>query len=211
MSRGDPPPGPEPTLVIACGALAGEIRRLVKLNDWRHVTLECLPARLHNTPDRIVPAVERLLEEKAGRFRRTLVGYADCGTGGLLDALLEGRPDVRRLPGAHCYEFYATSPLFSELHQAEPGTFYLTDFLASHFDRLVWEFLGLDRHPQLRDDYFGAYRRLIYLSQTENPGLLDEARRAADRLDLDFRHIHTGMGDLSAALRAAAEPARAGV
>lgn len=210
MSEGPAPAEPGKVLVIACGALAGEIRSLVRLNDWSHVALECLPARLHNHPDRITPAVERLLEEKAGRFQRVLIGYADCGTGGRLDALLEKWPQVRRLPGAHCYEFYATAPRFAELHQAEPGTFYLTDFLAAHFDRLVWEFLGLDRHPQLRDDYFGNYRRLVYLSQNEDRGLLDSARRAARRLQLDFQHVPTGMGDLDSALRDVAQLARAG-
>ena len=210
MSEGPAPAEPGKVLVIACGALAGEIRSLVRLNDWSHVALECLPARLHNHPDRITPAVERLMEEKAGRFQRVLIGYADCGTGGRLDALLEKWPQVRRLPGAHCYEFYATAPRFAELHQAEPGTFYLTDFLAAHFDRLVWEFLGLDRHPQLRDDYFGNYRRLVYLSQNEDRGLLDSARRAARRLQLDFQHVPTGMGDLDSALRDVAQLARAG-
>lgn len=210
MSEGPAPAVPGKVLVIACGALAGEIRNLVRLNDWGHVALECLPARLHNHPDRITPAVERLLEEKAGRFQRVLIGYADCGTGGRLDALLEKWPQVRRLPGAHCYEFYATAPLFAELHQAEPGTFYLTDFLAAHFDRLVWEFLGLDRHPQLRDDYFGNYRRLVYLSQNEDRGLLDSARRAARRLQLDFQHVPTGMGDLASSLNDVVQLARAG-
>lgn len=210
MSEGPAPAEPGKVLGIACGALAGEIRSLVRLNDWSHVALECLPARLHNHPDRITPAVERLLEEKAGRFQRVLIGYADCGTGGRLDALLEKWPQVRRLPGAHCYEFYATAPRFAELHQAEPGTFYLTDFLAAHFDRLVWEFLGLDRHPQLRDDYFGNYRRLVYLSQNEDRGLLDSARRAARRLQLDFQHVPTGMGDLDSALRDVVQLARAG-
>ena len=210
MSEGPAPAEPGKVLVIACGALAGEIRSLVRLNDWSHVALECLPARLHNHPDRITPAVERLMEEKAGRFQRVLIGYADCGTGGRLDALLEKWPQVRRLPGAHCYEFYATAPRFAELHQAEPGTFYLTDFLAAHFDRLVWEFLGLDRHPQLRDDYFGNYRRLVYLSQNEDRGLLDSARRAARLLQLDFQHVPTGMGDLDSALRDVVQLARAG-
>lgn len=210
MSEGPAPAEPGQVLVIACGALAGEIRNLVRLNDWGHVALECLPTRLHNHPDKITPAVERLLEEKAGRFQRVLIGYADCGTGGRLDALLEKWPQVRRLPGAHCYEFYATAPLFAELHQAEPGTFYLTDFLAAHFDRLVWEFLGLDRHPQLRDDYFGNYRRLVYLSQNEDRGLLDSARRAARRLQLDFHHVPTGMGDLASSLYDVAQLARAG-
>lgn len=210
MSEGPVPAAPGQVLVIACGALAGEIRHLARLNDWRHVALECLPARLHNDPGRIVPSVERLLEEKAGRYQRVFIGYADCGTGGRLDALLEKWPQVRRLPGAHCYEFYATAPRFAELHQAEPGSFYLTDFLAAHFDRLVWEFLGLDRHPQLRDDYFGNYRRLVYLSQKEDRRLLDCARRAARRLELDFQHIPTGMGDLDSALRDAVRLARAG-
>ena len=133
------------------------------------MTLACLPARLHNTPDRIVPELEARLRAVAGRYDKVLIGYADCGTGGHLDSLLERWENVERLPGAHCYEFFATSPVFMELHEAELGTFYLTDFLARHFDRLVWQFLGLDRYPQLRDMYFGNYRKLVYLSQFDDP------------------------------------------
>lgn len=191
---------PPKLLVLACGALATEILHLIKLNGWSHVTLACLPSRLHNTPDRIVPELEARLRAAAGRYDKILIGYADCGTGGMLDRLVADRENVERLPGAHCYEFFATSPRFSELHDSEPGTFYLTDFLARHFDRLVWEFLGLDRHPQLRDMYFGNYRRLVYLSQFDNPSLLEEAEAAAARLGLEFDHHPVGLGELATGL-----------
>lgn len=189
-------------LVIACGALAREIIDITRLNGWDHIQLECLPAHLHNRPELIPAAVVERLDRAAGRFDRVLVGYADCGTGGLLDRVLEER-GVERLPGAHCYEFFATSPVFAGLHDAEPGTFYLTDYLCRHFDRLVWSHLGLDRHPELRTEYFRNYHRLVYLSQTEDPDLLDRARRAADRLELAFEHRHVGYGDLVPALAAA--------
>ena len=199
-------PGPEGSsvhprlLVLACGALASEIVHFIRLNGWGHMALACLPARLHNTPERIVPELEARLREAAGRYDRVLIGYADCGTGGLLDALVDRWESVERLPGAHCYEFYATSARFHQLHEAEPGTFYLTDFLARHFDRLVWESLGLDRHPQLRDMYFGNYRKLTYLSQFEDRSLIEKARAAADRLDLEFYHLRVGLGELATGL-----------
>lgn len=189
---GDPPR----LLVLACGALASEIRHSIRLNGWDHMELACLPARFHNTPDRIVPGLEARLREVGHLYDRVLIGYADCGTGGLLDAFIDRWENVERLPGAHCYEFFATSPRFLELHEAEPGTFYLTDFLTRHFQRLVWESLGLDRHPQLRDMYFGNYRRLVYLSQFDNPDLLEQAKEAAARLGLEFRHRPVGLGDL---------------
>ncbi len=187
-------------LVLACGALASEICHLIEVNHLDHVTLMCLPSRLHNVPDRIVPELEARLERVAGSYDQVLIGYADCGTGGRLDALIERWPGVERLPGAHCYEFFATSPRFHELHEAEPGTFYLTDFLARHFDRLVWQFLGLDRHPILRDMYFGNYRRVVYLSQFDDPALLAMAAEAADRLGLEFHHRRVGLGDLRTSL-----------
>ena len=165
--------------------------------DW--VDVECLPARLHNTPHLIPAAVEERLESALGVYRDVFVGYADCGTGGMLDRVLEAR-GVERLPGAHCYEFFATSRDFSALHDQEPGTFYLTDFLARHFDRLVWDGLGLDRWPQLRDDYFGNYRRLVYLSQVESPDLVARARAAASRLGLDFEHRPVGYGEMATTL-----------
>lgn len=190
-------------LVVACGALAREILDLVRLNRWDHVTVECLPARLHNRPEQIPGAVADRLDAVRGRYDRVLVGYADCGTGGLLDDVLSAR-GVERLPGAHCYEFYATAPDFAALHDAEPGTFYLTDYLARHFDRLVWGHLGLDRHPELFDAYFGNYTRLVYLSQAPSEELVAAAARAADRLGLRFEHRPVGYGGLETSLAAIA-------
>ena len=186
-------------LVIACGALAREVLDVVRLNSLDWVDVECLPATLHNTPDLIPDAVEERLDAAEGRYRNVFVGYADCGTGGLLDRVLEAR-GVDRLPGAHCYEFYATGPEFAVLHDREPGTFYLTDFLTRHFDRLVWAGLGLDRWPELRDTYFGNYRRLVYLSQVPTSDLIERARVAAGQLGLSFEHRHSGHGDLASTL-----------
>jgi hypothetical protein len=186
-------------LVIACGALARELLDVIKLNHLGWVDVECLPAILHNTPQLITDAVEERLDRAAGRYSQVFVGYADCGTGGMLDRMLERR-GVDRLPGAHCYEFFAGSVQFAALHEADPATFYLTDYLAKHFDRLVWHGLGLDRWPQLRDEYFRNYRRLVYLSQTNRPELVTVATEAADRLGLEFEHIHVGYGDFQPVL-----------
>jgi len=186
-------------LVIACGALAREMLDVLRLNHLDWVDVECLPAKLHNTPQFITEAVEERLDRAIGRYSRVFVGYADCGTGGMLDRMLERR-GVERLPGAHCYEFFAGSKRFEALHDSDPATFYLTDFLAKHFDRLVWQGLGLDRWPQLRDEYFRNYRRLIYLSQIDQPELVTAAAEAAERLGLDFEHQHVGYGDLQPAV-----------
>jgi hypothetical protein len=131
------------------------------------------------------------------------VAYGDCGTGGLLDRVL-AEEGVERIPGAHCYEFFATTPVFAALAEAEPGTFYLTDFLLRHFERLVMRGLGLDRHPELFGDYFGNYRRLVYLAQAPLPGALHEAQGIAARMGLEFEHRLTGYGTLETGLRAAA-------
>lgn len=187
-------------LVIACGALAQEILRLQRLNGWRHVTLECLPAQLHNTPEKIPHALREKLEEEKDRFDEIFVGYGDCGTGGQLDALLD-EYGVERLTGAHCYEFFAGRECFGALAEDELGTFYLTDFLTRHFDSLVFRGLGLDRHPELRDHYFGNYRRLLYLAQTKSPELEARARECAERLGLEYRYHYTGLDGLEAALR----------
>ncbi|HEY7467996.1 MAG TPA: DUF1638 domain-containing protein [Acidimicrobiia bacterium] len=189
----------ERVLVIACGALAREILEVARINDLDWVDLECLPARLHNTPELIPAAVDARLEAAQDRYRRVFVGYADCGTGGRLDEVLAAR-GVERLPGAHCYQFFATSAVFDELQDEETGTFYLTDFLARHFERLVWVGLGLDRWPHLRDDYFGNYRRLVYLSQVESADTFERARAAAARLGLDFEHRHVGYGALASSM-----------
>jgi len=187
------------TLVIACGALAKEIVEIIAANGWDHVRIQCLPAELHNRPQRIPEAVRGKIRQARGDFERIFVAYADCGTGGLLDAVLE-EEGVTRLPGAHCYQFYAGTELFRELSDAEPGTFYLTDFLTRHFDRLVMQVLGLDRHPQLMPEYFGNYRKLVYLAQTEDAALKEKARQAATTLGLDFECRFTGYGELGDSL-----------
>ena len=186
-------------LIIACGALVSELRAVLGRNGLNDVIeVRYLPANLHNRPEGIVPALREHLD---GRGERpTMVGYADCGTGGALDALLREYPDVTRIPGAHCYEFFAGGEFFAQLHDEQPGTFYLTDFLAKHFDALVWQGLGLDRHPELRDMYFGAYTRLMLLSQTSDPAVEVAGRQAAERLGLAFEHRHVGLNGLEAAI-----------
>jgi hypothetical protein len=179
-------------LLIACGALAKEIVELQKLNSWTHVKTQCLPAELHNTPDKIPPAVRSVIEEYREQYEHIFVAYADCGTGGLLDQTL-AEYGIDRLPGSHCYEFYAGTAVFKNLADEEPGTFYLTDFLTRHFDRLVKKGLGLDRHPELMPTYFGNYRRLVYLSQTVSPKLAANAKEYADYLGLEYVHKHTGL------------------
>lgn len=182
-------------LVLACGAIAREVLAVVRLNDWRNVTVRCLPAKLHSRPELIAPAVDVKLDELAERYERVFVAYADCGTGGALDAVLE-RHGVERLPGAHCYGFLTGNAEWEELHDAEPATFYLTDFLARHFDALVIRGLGLDRHPELLPQYFGNYRRLLFLAQTDYEGLRRRARDAAAQLGLTYEEHRTGYGDL---------------
>lgn len=186
-------------LVIACGALARELMDVIKGNSLDWVDVECLPASLHNDPKKITGAVADRLDRASSKYRKIFVGYADCGTGGDLDRLLEQR-GIERLPGAHCYEFFAGSDLFASLQEADPATFYLTDFLAKHFERLVWDGLGLDRWPQLRDDYFGNYHRLVYLAQVDSAELVEKARAAAAKLDLVFEHRQVGYGDFEPAL-----------
>jgi hypothetical protein len=187
-------------LVVACGALVSELRAVLAADHLGDaVEVRYLPANLHNRPDQIVPALRELLADQPAD-REILFGYADCGTGGLLDQFITEFANARRLPGAHCYEFFAGSPLFAELHDAEPGTFYLTDFLAKHFDALVWQGLGLDRHPQLRDTYFGNYTRVVLLSQTTDPEVEAAGRRGAEQLGLAFEHRHVGLGHFAQAV-----------
>ncbi len=183
------------SLVIGCGALARELVTITR--QLPNVEVACLPAELHNRPGGIPGAVRgRIADARADGFDRIFVAYADCGTGGLLDRVLTDER-VERLPGAHCYEFYAGSAAFAALHEEELGTFYLTDFLVKNFERLVWRGLGLDRHPELMADYFGNYRRVVYLAQTEDPELDVAAAAAATQLGLDFERRQTGLGDLA--------------
>ena len=186
-------------LIIACGALARELFDVLAANELRNVSVTCLPASFHNEPDRIPEAVRARIREARDSYDTILVGYADCGTGGLLDRVC-AEEGVDRLPGAHCYELFAGREAFAALHEREPGTFYLTDYLAKHFDRLVIAGLGLDRHPELAEAYFGNYRRLVYLAQTDDPDREAAARAAADRLGLAFELRRTGYGDLGASV-----------
>lgn len=182
-------------LVIGCGALARELLDITARNGLTNIEVTCLPARYHNTPQLIPDAVEKRIEATKDHYDRIFVAYADCGTGGMLDRVLE-RHGVERLAGAHCYEFFAGAARFAALQEAEPTTFYLTDFLVRHFDRLVWQGLGLDRWPQLLEDYFGNYTRVVYLAQVEDPELTRRAQEAADRLGLRFERLPVGYGDL---------------
>ena len=186
-------------LVIACGALAREIIALRRANDWQGLEVKCLPAELHNHPERITAAVQRAIHAQRPHYHTLFVAYGDCGTGGRLDAMLAAE-NVERLPGAHCYEAFATAGVFAQLTDAEPGTFYLTDFLLRHFDRLVTRGLGLDRHPQLATEYFRHYRRLVYLAQTKNEVALERARTIAAQMGLSFEYRFTGYGDLGRSL-----------
>jgi Protein of unknown function (DUF1638) len=189
------------TLVIACGALAREIAALKRASNWSALEVHCLPAELHNRPERIAPAVRAAIASSRGHYAQIFVAYADCGTRGALDALLK-EEGIERLAGAHCYEFFATPAVFAQLAEAEPGTFYLTDFLLKHYERLVVRPLGLDRHPELRDVYFGNYRRLMYLAQAERAGAIAQARGVAASLGLAFEYRFTGYGVLGSRLAA---------
>jgi hypothetical protein len=199
-----PPPR---VVIIGCGALARELLALTR--DVPGVKVLAIDAQLHMQPSRIAAAVEGRIREARTRWGddiRLFVAYADCGTAGSLDAVLE-REGVARIDGAHCYEFYAGAAAFAQLQEEELGTFYLTDFLARQFDSIVWAGLGLDVHPELQPMYFGAYRRLVYLAQTDDPALTARARAAADRLGLAFERRATGLGDLAPAIRLAIDPA----
>ncbi len=182
-------------LILACGAIAREVLAVVSLNGWRHVDVRCLPAKLHSTPDRIPAAVDAKLTELKDAYERVFVAYADCGTGGALDPVLEHH-DVERLPGAHCYGFLAGNDAWDAMQEDEPATFYLTDFLARHFDALVVRGLKLDAHPELLPLMFGNYRRLVYLAQTDDTDLDARAERAAAFLGLAYERRRTGYGEL---------------
>jgi hypothetical protein len=183
-------------LVIACGALAREIQWLKKTNHWNNLDIQCLDAELHNRPERIPEQLEKVIQQRQGQYQRLYVAYGDCGTGGGIDRVI-ARWGVERLPGAHCYEVFATPTQFQALADEEPGTFYLTDFLVRHFERLVMEGLKINTYPQLRDDYFGHYTRVVYLAQTKDDALLDAAGAAARALGLAFDVRYTGLGDLA--------------
>ncbi|MFM7445859.1 MAG: DUF1638 domain-containing protein [Tabrizicola sp.] len=185
-------------LLIACGALAHEILALKAANGWAHMDLQCLPAKLHLWPEKIIPAVEEAVAA-AGGYERVFVVYADCGTGGLLKAACD-RLGVEMVEGPHCYAFFEGNAAFAARSETEFTAFYLTDFLVRQFDAFVWTPMGLDRHPELRDMYFGNYTKLVYQAQVDDPALDAKAEDCARRLGLAYERRFTGYGDLAVTL-----------
>jgi hypothetical protein len=191
------------TVVIACGALAREIVKFRELNGWRHLDVACIPAKVHNTPKLIPDLVREKIHALRAVYDRILIGFADCGTGGLLDQML-AEEKVERIGGPHCYSFYTGGPVFDELMDADPTSFFLTDYMVRQFEHLIIKGLGLDRFPHLRDDYFGNYTRCLYLAQTDDPELQTLAQAAAERLGLTYEYRFTGYGELAGFLHEAA-------
>jgi len=183
----------EKIALIACGALAREVLA-IKEKHQLDVTLFCAPALLHNHPHKIPDAIRKRIRKLREQFDQLIVVYGDCGTGEMLDVMLD-EEGIKRIAGPHCYEMYAAEK-FDILMQEELGTFFLTDYMVRSFDHLVIERLGLDEHPELRDDYFGRYTRVVYLAQTDDANLLHKAQRAAESLRLPLEVRHTGYGAL---------------
>lgn len=183
-------------LLIACGALAREIIDLIEINHWSACDLTCLPAKWHNTPGLIVDGVREKIHAAKQNYEKIFVVYGDCGTGGLLDKMLE-EEGVERIEGPHCYAFFSGREMVARHAETDVTAFYLTDYLARHFDKLVWEGMGLATHPQLLDAYFGNYKTLVYLAQTENKALQQKAKAAAKKLGLEYEYRFTGYGELA--------------
>jgi hypothetical protein len=186
-------------LLIACGALAHEILALKAANGWSHMDLQCLPAKLHLWPEKIIPAVEEAVAKARGDYETVFVVYADCGTGGLLKVACD-RLGVEMVEGPHCYAFFEGNAKFAAAADEEFSAFYLTDFLVRQFDAFVWKPMGLDRHPELRDMYFGNYTKLVYQAQLDDPALDTKAADCAARLGLAYERRFTGYGDLAVTL-----------
>ncbi len=201
--REDTTRGPRPTLVVTCGALAREVLAIVRTNGLGYLRVTAVPAGLHNRPERIAEAVRAKIRAERRDGERILVAYADCGTGGDLDVVV-AEEGAERIPGPHCYAFYAGQAAFEDLAEEELGSFYLTDYMVRHFETLIVEGLGLDRHPDMRDMYFSNYTRVVYLAQIVDPVLEAKARAAADTLALDYAYRRTGYGELEPFLTAGA-------
>lgn len=187
--------------VIACGAIAREILAICAQHGLHHIDIQCLPAIWHAYPQKIVPGlVQALQDARAQGFEKIFFAYADCGTGGEIDRLCK-REHVTRIEGPHCYSFFSGNDTFEAQSDEDLTSFFLTDFLARQFEAFIIEPLGLDRYPQLKDTYFGNYRKLVYLSQVEDEALQTKARAAADYLGLEYEHRFTGYGDLTTSLQ----------
>lgn len=189
-----PPSEPGRTLVLSCAALAGDIRAVTATPGWDHIDFEYLPANYHNRPEKIVPAVQEVLETRGQDYARVLIGYGDCGTGGHLDRLLLHHPHAERLPGDHCYAFFSGLDEWLAEFEGELGTYFVTDYLVRHQDALIFGALGLNDHPELRDMYFGNYTRVLWISQDPTPELEEAAQRCANRLNLRLDRSNVGRG-----------------
>jgi hypothetical protein len=198
-------------LLIACGALAREIVQLIELNQWRHLDVACLPAKLHHTPKLIPEAVRDKIRRARGgpgarpgrSYDKIYVLYGDCGTGGLLDRVLEEEGGVERIKGPHCFSFYAGNDAFAAKADDDLTTFFLTDYFCRHFDSFVWKALGLDRRADMAAFVFANYRKIVYLAQTRDPTLEAQARQIAARLGLAYEYRFCGYGDLQAFMASA--------
>ena len=195
--RPDSGAAPPVLQLIACGALAREMLMLIDQCPPGALELRCLPASWHNHPERILPGIRAKVAAARRAGKRVAVVYGDCGTGGQLDAYLDAE-HIDRIPGPHCYEMYLGKAGFAAEMDHEVGTFFVTDYMVRHFERIIMKGLGLRRHPALREMYFGHYKRLLYLAQTNDPGRLAKARDAADELGLSFDWRVTGFGDFKA-------------
>jgi Protein of unknown function (DUF1638) len=204
-TKGMPPALSGRVLLIACGALAHEILALKRLNHWDHIDLQCLPANLHLYPDKITPAVDAAVTQYRNTYAEIFVVYADCGTGGQLQQKCKDL-GIQMVEGPHCYSFFEGNATFAAHADTEFTAFYLTDFLVRQFDAFVWRPMGLDRHPQLRDMYFGNYTKLVYQAQTNDPALDAKAEDCAKRLGLAYERRFTGYGDLATTLNQVAQP-----
>ena len=187
-------------LLIACGALAHEVLALKRLNSWDHIDLQCLPAKLHLYPKKITQAVADAVAEYKDTYATIFILYADCGTGGELFEKCK-EMGVQMIEGPHCYSFFEGNAVFDDLKESEFTAFYLTDFLVRQFDAFVWRPMGLDRHPELRDMYFGNYTKLVYQAQVNDPALDAKAQDCAKRLGLAYERRFTGYGDLATTLQ----------
>ena len=186
-------------LIIACGALAREILALIELNNWKHIALTCLPAKYHLYPAKIIIAVEDAVFKYSKDYDEIFIAYADCGTGGLLANKCKDL-GVKMIAGPHCYSFFEGNNKFANLSENEITAFYLTDFLVKQFDSFVWKPMGLDKHPELLDIYFGNYTKLVYQAQINDPKLDSKAIEISKRMGLPLERRYTGYGDLETAI-----------
>ncbi len=196
------------TLLIACGALGREIIDLIEMNGWRHLDVTCLPAKLHHDPRAIPEAVRGKIREAGARYERIYVLYGDCGTGGLLDKVLAEEGHVERIGGPHCFSFFMGNESFADHAEDEISTFYLTDYFCRHFEKFVWEALGLDRRDDMVEFVFGNYTKLVFMPQVKDNALEDKAKAIAERLGLAYEYRFCGYGDMQTSM-ADLKPVRA--